>query len=130
MQIRPINELMIGGTFPWELYRLKEIIIPDGFEKVEDYRLCDGAVESVTIPTSVREICAHAFYNCRKLKNVTFKGSGKKLPSAVPRSELRMIGDEAFCGCDSLRTILLPDGLEDIGLRAFRKSGLENIVVP
>ena len=37
---------------------------------------------------------------------------------------------EAFYGCDSLRTIDLPNSLEEIGLRAFRESGLERVTTP
>ena len=33
-------------------------------------------------------------------------------------------------GCSSLKNIQLPDGLEDIGLRAFRESELESVVLP
>ena len=37
---------------------------------------------------------------------------------------------EAFYGCDSLRTIDFPNSLEEIGLRAFRESGLERVTTP
>lgn len=33
-------------------------------------------------------------------------------------------------GCSSLNDIRLPDGLKEIGLRAFRESGLQNILIP
>ena len=40
---------------------------------------------------------------------------------------LKMIGNEAFMGCANLKSVRLPDGLTEIGLRAFRESGLESI---
>ena len=35
-----------------------------------------------------------------------------------------------FCGCRSLRTVSFPDGLQEIGLRAFEDSGLESVTLP
>ena len=46
------------------------------------------------------------------------------------RSGLRVIGRGAFCGCTSLKGVRLPDSLEEIGLDAFRESGLEDFVAP
>ena len=75
----------------------------------------------MTIPASVREIQTCAFYCCRNLTRVEFEQSG---------SLLKVIGREAFYGCRCLRTIDLPNGLEEIGLRVFRESGLESITMP
>ena len=43
---------------------------------------------------------------------------------------LKIIGREAFCGCSSLMEVDLPDGLEEIGLGAFRENGLESFTAP
>jgi hypothetical protein len=41
------------------------------------------------------------------------------------------IGDESFCDCKSLRSIMLPKGLKTIGKRAFAQCReLESIVIP
>lgn len=74
MQIKAKSKVLLGNYFIWDLPELREVVIPDGVEKVEDYQLYNGNVESVTIPASVREICPNAFCDCRKLLNVTFKG--------------------------------------------------------
>lgn len=37
MQIRPLKEAVIGGRFMWELCGLKELVIPDGFERIWDF---------------------------------------------------------------------------------------------
>ena len=50
---------------------MKNIIIPEGTEKIENYWFWRSEIESVTIPTSVREIGPDVFYNCRQLKRVT-----------------------------------------------------------
>ena len=74
MQIKAKSKVLLGNYFIWDLPELREIVIPDGVEKVEDYQLYNGNVESVMIPASVREIRPNAFCDCRKLQNVTFKG--------------------------------------------------------
>ena len=63
---------MLGGYFIWYLPRLREVTIPGTVGKIEDYRLCDGNIESVTVPASVGEIGENTFRNCRKLKRVVF----------------------------------------------------------
>ena len=48
-----------------------------------------------------------------------------KLPST-----LKVIKNDAFMGCGNLRSVQLPEGLVEIGLRAFRESGLECVKTP
>lgn len=43
---------------------------------------------------------------------------------------LKRIECGAFQNCSSLRNVLLPEGLEEIGLEAFRESGLKYIAFP
>ena len=43
---------------------------------------------------------------------------------------LRTIGKRAFCGCSGLKIIAFPEGLEEIGVRAFEDSGLESVTFP
>ena len=45
-------------------------------------------------------------------------------------SSLRTVGLEAFCGCKNLKDIKLSDELEEIGVSAFRASGLESVAMP
>ena len=48
-----------------------------------------------------------------------------KLPSTLKR-----IGSNVFYGCEHLRQLDLPEGLETIGQYAFCRSGIENFVAP
>ena len=82
-------------------------------------------IESVTIPANIGEIQAGAFMYCRNLTTVTFEQS-----ESGEGSLLKVIGNDAFYKCNCLRTIELPDGLEEIGLRAFMESGLERVTTP
>lgn len=79
----------------------------------------------MTIPASVREISPRAFYNCKTLKSVIFKGATARgagyknisgvatlqvhLPECSYNARTRVIGRKAFCGCDNLRIIYVED---------------------
>ena len=56
-----------------DLKRQKDVVIPEGIEKIENGWLWGMEVESVTIPASVKEIQARAFSCCKNLTTVTFK---------------------------------------------------------
>ena len=101
------------------------MVITDGAQAIGEKWFADSDVENVTVPASVREIQADAFRYCRSLATVVFKK-----PRPGKGSLLRAIGIEAFYGCCSLRAIDLPDGLEEIGIDAFRGSGLESVATP
>lgn len=76
------------------------------------------------IPASVREIGVCAFRNCKNLKRVTladnsglevigeqcFWASGLE-EMTLPRT-LRMVSEDAFCCCGSLKRIYVEDGCE------------------
>ena len=63
---------MIGENRLQELRNLREVVIPEGLEKVGSYWFIFSDIESVEVPTSVTEIGAGAFYWCKKLKRVHF----------------------------------------------------------
>lgn len=72
-----------------------------------------GTITSVEIPESVMRIGDSAFQHCSNLTSVTF-------------AELRFddgleeIGQYAFYGCSSLKSMEFPENLKKIGLRAFQ----------
>ena len=77
-------------------------------------------ITKVTIPASVTKIGDRAFYGCQ-LTEVTF----------AEGSALRQLGESAFAYCTKLPEILLPEGLEVIGVRAFDgDSRLSEIAIP
>lgn len=83
-------------------------------------KLAEGAAESTfTLPCSVREIAANAFYGCDRVKSLT-------LPEGLEK-----IGNNAFAGCRSLAQIKLPRSLVSIGGLAFaRCCALKKITIP
>ena len=99
----------------------------------------NSAVESVTIPASVREIGKEAFCRCWELQQVEFaEGSSLKTLGtgcftycafeeiALPRS-VEAIGDYAFCGCTELKNVVFQPGcrLRRLGECCFRKTDVD-----
>ena len=96
---------------------------PDGVLSVPEYApdgrrvvaIADSAFErterlvEVNIPASVRTRGKRAFAFCPALKRVRFDEC----------SALTLIAARAFCGCDRLESIELPDTLTAVGEKAF-----------
>ena len=55
---------------------------------------------------------------------------GSTLGSAVLPFTLRRIEYSAFCHCGCLKSVVFPEGLEDLGERCFAQSGLRQISLP
>lgn len=125
----------------------KNLVIPesltipvtvDGEEKLEERKVTKvGFVDAglddsdswkrylgtVTIPAGVTKINKAAFLSCTNLKAVTFE-------EAENAAEL-FVGEEAFCDCQELAEIVLPDRTRSLGERAFYGCGkLTKAVVP
>ena len=63
---------MPGGVLVQNLRSVREVIIPDGTEKIGSCWFWGSGVEGVDIPASVVEIWIAAFRRCTKLKKVAF----------------------------------------------------------
>lgn len=83
-----------------------------------DAFLSNTAIETVSIPGTVRIIGEAAFSECSGLKKV------------ILRDGLTTILDNAFAYCTSLESIKLPATLEHIGRAAFTRSGLKSLDIP
>ena len=89
-KIGPLPETMVGGVRVWGLRNCREVVIPEGTERIGNHWFYGCDIEDITFPASVREIGAWAFYKCNKLTSVAFPAG------------LRTVGDGAFSGCASL----------------------------
>jgi hypothetical protein len=86
---------------------------------IGNYAFCGcGALTSVTIPDSVKNIGFAAFFGCG-LTNVTL-GSG-----------LNIIGNQSFASCGGLTSITIPKRVTSIEVGAFwRCNGLTSVTIP
>ena len=69
-------------------------------------------LEEVVLPETLETIGKYSFYDCSNLRKVNID----KLPN------LRVIGMNAFVGCDLSETSLISDSIEEIGANAFRNA--------
>jgi len=69
--------------------------------------LVANKLESITIPSTVTEICERTFYNCTMLREVNLHDGIQK------------IGVGAFSDCISLECITIPHAVRVIHLKAF-----------
>ena len=77
-------------------------------------------ITGVTIPSNVETIGDGAFYDCLSLKNIIFEDNAR----------LMRIEDQAFRGCKTLTSIVLPDGIEYIGSSVFYNTSLRTFTIP
>lgn len=98
--------------------KLKSISLPKSLKTIGIEVFCESGIESVTIPNGVTEIPYAAFADSA-LKSIT-------IPASVTK-----IGDDAFNDCPNLKTVKIPvSGLNSIGERAFRYTGITSFDVP
>lgn len=107
-------------------------VIADGMTEIPKglFEEAIGLV-SIDLPESIRTIGDNAFSKCSSLANVTIAGSEKKPVGTAWPSTLTTIGKYAFDECDLLRDVILPEGLETLGYRAFGSNPqIEAIHIP
>lgn len=86
VQVVFLSVIFPGGIRLQDLCMMKEVVIPDGVERIGAYWFFGSEVENVKISTSIREIGKCAFCNCWKLKQIVFSENG----------QLEKIGRECF----------------------------------
>lgn len=124
---------------------LESITIPDGVTELGAYCFifCE-ALTSVEIPDSVTQIGLESFMNCKSLTKAVISDNVETIPENCFKycenltdlkigKNVKVIEDDAF-GYTSLKQIILPEGLEEIGSAAFQnslgKGVLESIYIP
>ena len=74
--------------------------------------------------------------NFQCTKNITiikYKSNNTdiKIPNVIDGKMVTAIGDKAFSGCKSLKTVIIPDTITSIGKNAFSDcTNLEKILIP
>ena len=123
------NEVAVVAS-PDGIYQsINDVNIPDKVEhsgmQYSVTRVAAGAFEgaqmqTLTISSAITEIGPRAFMNS-SVAIATLNEAGD-----VPLT----IADSAFMGCRYLYMITFPERLESIGVDAFKRSSLENLVIP
>ena len=116
-------------------------VIPDGVTTIGYGAFEKCTLTSISIPDSVTEINDIAFCNC-SLTKITIPGSVRRinkwtfancrfLLSIIISEGVTDIGNNAFQECKSLKSISLPNGIQSIGFWAFDSCiSLKEIVIP
>ncbi len=117
---------------------LTEVIIPDTVTALDDKIFVDCVkLSHVVIPASVTSFADSAdmyfigfgmplFWNCPLLTTAGPIGSGCNIEFGWTNS----IPASAFLGCDSLQSVILPEGIERIGDGAFGFTYLSSVTLP
>lgn len=127
---------------------LREVVLPGGLSEVGHGWFARTQVSCVVIPGSVRRVGAYAFAGCRVLEGVEFDTnstlewvgemafSRTHLGRFEAPAGLRALGEGAFSFCERLASVVLNEGLEEVGagsegvLGVFEGSALRKIVFP
>ena len=95
----------------------KSLVISDEVTKIGAIK-GNTYLESVIIGANVTELSVEAFLDFTALSKVEFRGT------------LKVIHEGAFNGCKALASFTFPQGLEEIGKRAFYMCGLKSLRIP
>lgn len=71
----------IGGS-AFSSSSVEHVILPEGITEIKRHTFGDS-LRYVTIPTSVRKICAYAFFYCSKLKGVYYQGTKEQWKAII-----------------------------------------------
>ncbi|MDE6004064.1 MAG: leucine-rich repeat domain-containing protein [Oscillospiraceae bacterium] len=106
-------------TFPLQNSQI-EYTIPESVTEIEAFAFYENSVlKSITIPEHIKSIDDNMFFRCSALETVV-------IPDSVTE-----IGDSAFSECSSLKSIIIPDSVTYIGDETFSKcTALESITIP
>ena len=119
------SPVLVLGTTLLRLDSMEEnVVVPDGIEIIGPKAFSSSGgknviMETVKLPSTVREIGEYAFSNKKNLKAINFPEG------------LQTIRKDAFYGCQSLSEIVLPDSISEIGVEAFQGcSSVTKVVIP
>lgn len=111
----PAGVTKIGGLAFSGCEALANVIMPSKLKTLMGGAFARTAITEVTIPDGCEEISYGAFSHCKKLETVT-----------LPRS-MKKMGDKAFGGCDSLKTVIVTNPTPVVADKAEDLAGLADL---
>ena len=112
VKVGPPPAATAGGARVWGLRNCREVVIPEGTERIGNYWFYGCGIEDITFPASVKEIGAWAFCCCKCPTRVTF----------ARNSRLERIGSRCFYG-SGIQGLTLPGTLQEIVCDSFGGCG-------
>lgn len=127
---KPLKRIVIGSNVKSvekeafsRCINLETVTIDNGLTEIGSEAFSYCAMTSVTVPESVRHLGRGAFKQCGKLTQAKIEGEKSSLGT--------WMHGETFSGCDSLKNVVLGDGVKNIGDKAFERCGsLKTITLP
>lgn len=104
-------------------------------------------MKSISLPNSIKSIGYKSFYGCTSLEKnefdnalylgnemnpylVLIDGKNTNIKSCITNSQTKIIGNEAFAGCDDLVDVAFSPSIEIIENSAFLGKKLKSIIIP
>jgi hypothetical protein len=96
-----------------------DLALPAGVTSIGNsaFSGCSGLNGALTLPSALKSIGDRAFYNCSGLQFA---------PVTIP-SEMTKIANNTFYGCSKLTSVILHDGITEIGSNALYGTGITAI---
>lgn len=115
----PNGNIQLGASVFEGCKSLKHIDLPEGIKEIPASFLASTGIESITVPTTVVEICQGAFMGTFALTSVDLSAC----------TSLTTIGSTSF-GASRLESITLSNSVRWIKSKAFESSMLREITIP
>lgn len=121
-----------------------DIIVPEGVTCINDFAFYKTRIDSVTFPSSLKNIKKEAFRQS-KIRKIDFGSGIKKIGNNASNifadcqnlahvefpPQVTDIGHSAFFNCGNLKSVTMHEGISTIGLRAFALcKKLKSITLP
>lgn len=141
---REVNSKKTADDSVFTEYKGNDIVysVPEGITRIEEKAFSSCvSLETIILPSTLREIGAGAFSECKSLKNIKIPKGITKLEDSIfancesltnviiPETVIE-IDAFAFFHCSSLKEIEIPNSVKSINSSAFANSGLKNVKIP
>lgn len=115
--------------------------LPENIEYIGQRGLSSTLLSHINVPSSIKELGEHAFYDCPNLRKAVLPDNLKTLPRHLFENcwrlsecnlpnQLETIDNSAFCNCQRLAFSEMPNSLRRIGEFAMQNTSSTKIVVP